>query len=202
MRELTRNGTPWCVHELDTSRVPGARADHCLIYESEDVVRRVWAYPPDWDALADDLLWALMESRSATYAPSPQETAESTLTRERAVEIPVTRELATIERAFDVTARTRSLLAELHVSRECSQSLIDEQRELRERCRTVHQAMQESVRAYAMLLRRDGVPPEQALVLIKQAMQGGITGPCLDEMAAEQVLRHGVEWCIDAYFAA
>lgn len=67
MRELTREGTQWSVHEVDTTGVPGARGGRCLIVESEHVVRRIWSYPPNWASLGDDTLWDLLDRMWAAH---------------------------------------------------------------------------------------------------------------------------------------
>lgn len=60
-RHFMRNGVSWEVREIDASRVPGARAPTCLIFESRYVVRRVWRFPEGWRTLFDDALWAVTE---------------------------------------------------------------------------------------------------------------------------------------------
>src|SRR5581483_4039819 len=61
-RVIRRSGDSWSIREMDARLVPGARADHCLICESTDVIRRVWHYPSNWHDLSDDELWHLCES--------------------------------------------------------------------------------------------------------------------------------------------
>lgn len=53
----------WVIREVDTSHVPGARADRCLICESneEGVIHRVWEYPEHWYELSDEELRRLCE---------------------------------------------------------------------------------------------------------------------------------------------
>ncbi len=38
----------WTVTEWDGGNVPGTRGAQCLIFQSTEVVRRVWQYPSDW----------------------------------------------------------------------------------------------------------------------------------------------------------
>jgi len=47
-------GARWRVREVDARSVPGARADRCLLFEGEGVIRRVWNYPRDWSHLPPD----------------------------------------------------------------------------------------------------------------------------------------------------
>jgi hypothetical protein len=53
-------GVVWTVREADTTRVPGARATTCLIFETPGYARRAWSYPSDWRALGAEALLALM----------------------------------------------------------------------------------------------------------------------------------------------
>jgi len=56
---LDRHQVGWRVTERDARRDPGSRADRCLIFASEDAVRRVWTYPPTWRTMSDRELEAL-----------------------------------------------------------------------------------------------------------------------------------------------
>jgi hypothetical protein len=58
------------------------------------------------------------------------------------------------------------------------------------------------VGAYTRSLRRDGVTPERAVVLVKAALHEGAADWTGDEPAADEVFNDGVETCISAYFAA
>jgi hypothetical protein len=61
-RLIQRGSAQWSLREVDAHSVPGARAPKCLICESTDVIRRLWAYPADWKSLSDDALWTLCEA--------------------------------------------------------------------------------------------------------------------------------------------
>lgn len=50
------------VAEADARDVPGAQGSHCLILETEALMRRIWHYPADWDRLDDSRLVALFET--------------------------------------------------------------------------------------------------------------------------------------------
>src|SRR5256885_1661730 len=54
MRQFLRDGVRWSVREVDSSRIPGARRDTCLIFECDGVVRRVWDYAEAWTRLSDE----------------------------------------------------------------------------------------------------------------------------------------------------
>jgi hypothetical protein len=57
-------GREWRVWAADCRDVPGARGTECLIFDCGTTVRRVWSPPPDWRALPDADLLALVESRA------------------------------------------------------------------------------------------------------------------------------------------
>jgi hypothetical protein len=57
------HGTQWVVTERGAAHVPGARGPRCLVFMSEEAVRRVWAYPATWRYLSADALLALSERR-------------------------------------------------------------------------------------------------------------------------------------------
>lgn len=176
-RELVRLGSRWRVRELDASAVPGARGSRCLIFESEAVVRRFWSYPRDWANLSDDRLWQIVEppteQAASTYAGVP---------------------------SHAVAERARTLLEDLRSRRERCYSAGDSGWSLLEGCGDTRHEMEHAVRAYADRLRRDGVPPERALVLLKQAVRDGIRGTRAEEAITEAVIGSGVEWCISAYY--
>jgi hypothetical protein len=146
-----------------------------LIVEAEGIVRRVWTYPREWDSLSDDALWGVLN-------------------------VPPHFELRGDPAA--VTELTRTLLEEIRSAAEAGDASRDDRHEARRNCIAARRRMQEAVRLYAESLRREGVPPERALVLLKTAVQSGLTNPCHDETTAEEVLHEGVEWCIEAYYAA
>ena len=56
-REIVIDHVPWRVYELASAF--DRRATPSLIFESEDVVRRVRNYPVDWRRLSDAELFAL-----------------------------------------------------------------------------------------------------------------------------------------------
>lgn len=52
-------GRAWTVYEADAAHVPGARALHCLIFDTTGHCFRVWRYPIDWRELTTSELLAL-----------------------------------------------------------------------------------------------------------------------------------------------
>jgi hypothetical protein len=68
------NGVEWDVREIDCRQTPGALGPSCLIFDSEQVVRRVWSFPADWTALPDA---DLLQLGAAPTTSSPQRAARS-----------------------------------------------------------------------------------------------------------------------------
>ena len=50
------------MHEASAARTPGAQAYRCLIFDSEGIVRRLWAFPEHWDRLTDDEILRLLDA--------------------------------------------------------------------------------------------------------------------------------------------
>ena len=191
MRDILGNGIRWHVHEANAAHVPGARRDRCLIFDSDGIVRRVWAYPSDWMTLTDDALWSLTDSAGvpmADRAPSHSRERRHTPRGEPSV-IAVTAELA----------RTRAIAAELAVVSDDAQH--QELDRVFERCNELQRSLQLAINAYASTLRRNGVPPERAVVLIKTAMRDGLgeSGSC-EEVEEDEIIDQGVAWGIESYY--
>ena len=68
-RWVVRGGERSMVAEADARDVPGAQGPHCLILETEALMRRIWHYPADWDRLDDSRLIALFETPFIGSAP-------------------------------------------------------------------------------------------------------------------------------------
>ena len=197
MREVTREGVRWRVYETNSEHVPGARAAHCLLFDSEAIVRRAWAYPDDWRELSDDELWALVEAASQPRQPRSIVDSGSQIPVERSADLP------TVAAATAAAARARSLLRGLTSMLDSNRALREEQRDLLHDCERIRGQMRSTVESYANTLRREGIPPERALVLLKTAMEAGLGGPrARDEPGADELLRDGVSWGISAYYAA
>lgn len=57
-RRMMSDGTLWLVYELPALPFD-RRTTPSLVFENENIVRRVRNYPPDWRSLADEELFAL-----------------------------------------------------------------------------------------------------------------------------------------------
>ncbi len=58
---VDESGAHWRVTEARANDVPGAQASHCLIFDSENVCRRLWRYPADWMRLPEEVVLTLMD---------------------------------------------------------------------------------------------------------------------------------------------
>jgi hypothetical protein len=142
MRQLIRDDIQWSVREASGALVPGARGTHCLIFDGESIVRRVWVYPIGWDELSDDELWALLGPKLGPTMP-PQPRRGTRPKNDPAIEL-----------AAETVARTKSLLAEITLLREAHRSLHRETRELISACR----ARRADAALRRKLRRRDAAP--------------------------------------------
>lgn len=55
---VDRGGVEWTVREVATPQ-SWARAQRCLVLNSRECVRRIWAYPRNWRSLDADVLLSL-----------------------------------------------------------------------------------------------------------------------------------------------
>jgi hypothetical protein len=190
-RQLVREGITWSVREADSALIPGSRGARCLIFDSEMIVPRVWRYPEAWAALDDNVLCQCLASTDCQPVSRTPKT----------VELP--REGAPLAFAAETTARTRSLHAEIVLLREANESLRRETHELIAACQQRRAEMRKTVESYAAAMRLDGLPPEQALRLIKGAVAQGLKPVVASEDPdATTVVNDAVAWGIAAYYAA
>jgi hypothetical protein len=55
-------GRKWRVWLMATGAVPGALEDSCLVFDTGDLMRRVWRVPDDWARMPPDALVRLTEA--------------------------------------------------------------------------------------------------------------------------------------------
>jgi hypothetical protein len=190
MRDLIVDGIEWHVREVSAAGIPGTQSDRCLIFDSEMTVRRVWDYPASWSELSNEDLWRLA---SIGRASSSKDTM---------AEIVEAGSHPAVIAATQAAARSSALLAEIALMRASNRVLRDEREVLLQSCRDTRDDMRSAIQTYAALLRRDGVPPEKALLLIKAAMKSGIEATECGEVESDRLVVDGVSWGIHAYFAA
>jgi hypothetical protein len=186
MRELFRDGVRWCVHEASAARTPGAQAYRCLIFDSEGIVRRLWAFPEHWDQLADNEILRLLDS-----PPTPAHGVRTVLPS------------GSHPTVIAAHVHAQELVAELMVVRETSRALVEERRILLESCRQGREELRAAVEQYVRTLKRGGVPPERTVALLKSAIEAGLGGLSSREVPGnEDLIGAGVLWGIEAYYAA
>jgi hypothetical protein len=190
MREFWHDGVDWIVREVSAASVPGSHGERCLIFDSDMSVRRVWDYPAAWSELSDDDLWQLTTIGRASSSRDAIEGAS-----------PVGSHPAVIA-AAEAAARSSALRAEIAVMRQVTRALREEREALLESCRQSRDDMRLAVQTYAESLRRDGVPPERALLLIKSAIKTGVDATACGDVEADRLVGDGVTWGIHAYYAA
>jgi len=61
-RQICVDDVPWLVYELPQAPFD-RRSTPSLVFETEDTIRRIRAYPDDWRQLSDDDLFALSWTR-------------------------------------------------------------------------------------------------------------------------------------------
>jgi hypothetical protein len=86
----------------------------------------------------------------------------------------------------------------VRVTRQC-QLTMEASAELRAMARTLREQLRDSVRTYAVELRRDDVLPERVIVLMKSAVGDS---DALRDQNHRAVLEDVVRWAVDAYYAA
>jgi hypothetical protein len=185
MRQLQHHGAQWRVWEVDASSIPGARGRRCLIFDSDGIVRRVWAFPDSWAGLADDDVWSLLDG----HLPSP---VDPPTTERRSA---ARGDYRSVVESTAVVARAQLIqLAGSETTADRDGSRADDE---------MSNAMCSAIRAYASTLKREGASPEHALVLVKSAIEEGLGGPSgRDEPGADELMAGAVVWCIEAYYAA
>jgi hypothetical protein len=195
MRDLFFDGVEWHVREISATGVPGSPGERCLVFDSEMSVRRVWDYPASWNELSDDDLWRLASIGRASAA-------RDAIADMSAGFVPGSGSHPAVIAATQAAARSSALLAELSIMRQANRALRDEREALLQGCRQTRDELRQAIQTYAALLRRDGVPPERALLLIKSAMKTGLEASDCGDVEANRLVVEGVSWGIHAYFAA
>ena len=103
------------------------------------------------------------------------------------------------DRVAAARAQTRANAERYVQLRRTADAKREEAREFRAEAATLRETLRESVRAYAVALRRTSVPPERAVVLVKSAV---IESDSYPDKHNRQVVEEAVRWAVDAYYAA
>ncbi len=103
------------------------------------------------------------------------------------------------DRAAAARARA-SLLAERYVQlRRRAEVALNEARDFCAVTAELRDRLHDSVATYVSLLRRNDVPPERAIILVKSAM---IESDSCPDKHHRHVIEEAVRWAVDAYYAA
>jgi hypothetical protein len=184
VRTISREQLEWRVYEANTRAVPGAPADSCLIFNSDAIVRRCWAFPENWASLDDDALWGLLgdgANRSAVRPPARD---------------------AVMQSGPQLVVGTPSD-SESRLRRDSTRALREERDALLASCPVSRAAMLDAVGRYAAMLKKSGVSPEATIVLIKEAIRDGLGGAAQAEAPDGLTqMGDGVAHAIKTYYAA
>jgi hypothetical protein len=190
VRTLSQELTQWRVYEVSTKSVPGAAAASCLIFDSEAIVRRCWAYPADWFSLPDNALWAVLLSQNERRR-FPRGLSEPALPH------PV------IAATAEAIAASQALASELQALRSASRELRQRRAELLTSCHESRDALLSAVGKYTSALKLSGATPELALVLVKEAIRDGLGGDAkCEESEGSALMDDGIAHAIRIYYAA
>jgi hypothetical protein len=187
LRTLTHEDAVWQVREVDARKIPGALGDRCLVFDSPEVIRRVWLFPANWWELDDDALWQYGEHR-------PRLSVEA---EKRRHELD-----AAVQRAMESIDAARGLAIRMKAAAEANREVRAELRCLLQSCREERRAMRATVEAHASSLRQAGITAEDASMLIANAIREGATQAYADDGSLKQFQRDAVRWCAQAYQAA
>jgi len=86
----------------------------------------------------------------------------------------------------------------VRICRQC-QITIEASHELRAAAQTLREQLRDSVRTYALELRRDEVLPERVIVLMKTTIR---ESDAVRDQNHRAVVEDVVRWAVDAYYAA
>jgi hypothetical protein len=177
IKDFVWNGNPWRVREVDCKETPGARANHCLVFENDESARRVWDYPTEWRNLSGESLGPMMEAQHQMPSVSSAGLF-STMS-------------ANIARANALCNRLRSL-------REEQRSLVARRDALVGQCNDLRAELRDTVEGYGKSLREGGTSAAGALALI-QTFVGEAVGSRPQSSDSTELLDESVAWGIAAY---
>jgi hypothetical protein len=176
----------WMVREVDTTRVPGARADRCLIFESDSVVRRVWVFPATWESLGDRDLGALLRGDGL---PHPTLGARSGTHPAMVVAGLALMRAEEIQRcAWEALEANRGLRAQREM--------------LLEACSAERATMLAAVRDYVRELKSTGVEQGPAMKLIASAIEDALPAMNMPVEWSKALMAEGLQIGRDIYLAA
>jgi hypothetical protein len=196
VRDLRHQGIAWRVREMDATNIPGARADRCLIFDSESVVRRAWSFPRAWAELDDESIWALLERDLPAPIPTERTERRATARGDHAGVVTAVRGAASSDLSFSPLGTAASPLGDDDILTTTDAPFARVSRR-RGRAR-----MRAAVINYTATLKAGGTTPERSITLVKSAVNDGLeqAPECADHISKDLV-DHAVVWCIRAYYS-
>ena len=186
-RSFTYNDVLWVVREADGRGVPGAKGASSLIFDSREVIRRIWLFPRNWRQLNADDLWTVSE-RSAVISSKFNDQA-------RDLSSTLYASLASIQRAQALLVRAEIAAAENRAERaEC--------RRLAAACRAERDNMRELVESHTNDLRTAGLTAEDASLYVASALRESLAELMPSDDSATRLESDASRWCAEAYQAA
>jgi hypothetical protein len=186
-RSFKRNDVTWIVRETDAHDVPGAQGIACLVFDSREMMRRVWIFPRNWHRLNENELWALSERSGRISAKCEL--------RNRDLSSELFAHLVSMSHAQAVHARAKAAMAGNWTARA-------ERRLLIESCRFERTRMREMVETHAADLRIAGLTAEDASLFVASAVRETVVQLGTNTDSALRLENDTSRWCANAYRAA
>jgi hypothetical protein len=186
-RSFTHDDVTWVVREAEGRGVPGAKGGSSLIFDSREVIRRIWLFPRNWYQLDADDLWIVSE-RSVVISSKFDVQA---------------RELAcTLCAALTAIKRSQALLNRAEIAVAENRAERAECRKLAAACRAERDQMRELVESHTNDLRAAGLTAEDASLYVASAVREGMAELAPSNDSATRVESDASRWCAMAYQAA
>ena len=167
--------------------MPGAKGASSLIFDSREVIRRIWVFPRNWHRLNAAELWFVSE-RSAVISSKFD-------VQGRDLACTLYPSLATIQRSQALLVRAEIAAAQNRAERtEC--------RRLAAACRAELGYMRELVESHTHELRTAGLTAEDASLYVASAVRESLAELTLSNDSATRLESDASRWCALAYQAA
>ena len=186
-RSFTRDDIEWVVREADGRGVPGSKGSTALIFDSREMIRRVWVFPRNWQELNANDLWAVSE-RSAIL--STKFDAQG-----RDLSCTLCASLVAIQHSKTLLAHTAAAATENRAQRaEC--------RRLAAECRAECARIRTLVESHTNELRGAGMTAEDVSLSVASAVRESVAGLNPSNDSAMRLESDTSRWCAMAYQAA
>lgn len=186
-RSFTHDDVTWVVREAEGRGVPGAKGASSLIFDSREVIRRVWVFPRNWHQLNAHDLWVLSE-RSVVISSRFDE-------QSRDLACTLCASLTAIQHSQALLVRAEIAAAENRAERaEC--------RRLAAACRAEREHMRELVESHTNDLRTAGLTAADASLYVASAVRESLAELMPGDDSATRLESDANRWCAMAYQAA